>query len=140
MLIFIDKLFTNVQWFFLSQLNEVFVSEKMGLQTRIVRIDKNNVNQSTSRNWFPISTPNDTKRNHSSANHTFFVYGTEELNRKLTSSLLSNLSLICWQNTGNNIARHSGYLNNFDLTRSLIQIIFDWVSLPAGMFLMIWTM
>lgn len=58
---------------------------------------------------------------------------------KRTSSLLSNLSLICWQNAGKSTARHSGILNSFESTKSLMQIIFDWVSRPGAIFVMIST-
>lgn len=57
-----------------------------------------------------------------------------------TSSLLSNLSLICWQNTGSMMARHSGNLNSFESTKSLMQIIFHWVKRPCGIFVIISTM
>lgn len=56
-----------------------------------------------------------------------------------TSSLLSSLSLIWRQNTGNKIWRHSGILNNFESTNSLMQIIFDWVKRPGAMFVIIST-
>lgn len=56
-----------------------------------------------------------------------------------TSSLLSSLSLICWQNTGSRISRHSGILNNFESTNSLIQILFDCVNRPGTMFVKIST-
>lgn len=56
-----------------------------------------------------------------------------------TSSLLSSLSLICWQNTGSKISRHSGILNNFESTSSLMQILFDCVKRPGAMFVRIST-
>lgn len=56
-----------------------------------------------------------------------------------TSSLLSNLSLICWQKTGKSTARQSGILNNFESTKYLMQIIFDWVNRPGAMFVMMST-
>lgn len=49
-----------------------------------------------------------------------------------TSSLLSNLSLICLQKTGKRISLHSGIKNNFESTKSLIQLIFDCVKRPGG--------
>jgi hypothetical protein len=64
----------------------------------------------------------------------------EVVNQKqLTSSLLSSLSLICLQNTGNKTARHCGNRKIFESTKSLMQIIFDWLSRPAGIVVIIVT-